>query len=286
MVFLVPLHGRRYRMRIAARKQRGSMHLIANISLMFTEVPLPQRFGAAARAGFDGVEIQFPYDVDAAILRDAAGELPVVLINVPASDGRGGIGRAVDAGQRDRFATGLDEARRFAETVGVRKVNVLAGAPPLGQSDAVTARILSDNVQLATEMMDAVGVEVVVEAINPFDSPGFWLDRLEKTLRFLHGQADPRVKLQFDFYHMSRTEPDLLAAIRRAGPMIGHVQFADHPGRHEPGTGAIDFPAAFAALREVGYSGPVAAEYRPRGRTEDGLAWMATLREWLVGPGA
>ena len=253
------------------------MQLIANISLMFTELPLELRFAAAARAGFDGVEIQFPYEADPRELKRAAGDLPVVLINVPADDGRGGNGRSTDAAQRALFAAGVDEAVRFAEILGARKANVLDGPPPIGQSDTVTARVLSDNVLLAADQLDQVGTEILVEVINPFDVPGFWLDGLEKALRFIDGQADPRVGLQFDFYHLARTEPDLVTAIRRAGRHIGHVQFADNPGRHEPGTGRLDFEAAFAALKAVGYSGPVAAEYRPAGRTEDGLGWMDEL---------
>lgn len=260
------------------------MQLIANISLMFTELPLPLRLAAAARAGFDGVEIQFPYEVDARELKRLAGDLPVVLINVPADDGRGGVGRSTDAAQRARFAEGVEQAVRYAEILGVRKTNVLSGPPPIGQDDQVTARVLSDNVALAAERFDAVGTEVVVEAINPFDVPGFWLDGLDKALRFLEGQADPRVSLQFDLYHMARTEPDLVDAIRRAGSLIGHVQFADNPGRHEPGTGSIDFAAAFTALRDTGYDAPVAAEYRPAGLTEDGLGWMEDISR-MIGRG-
>lgn len=259
------------------------MQLIANISLLFADRPLVERFDAAARAGFDGVEMQFPYGVAAEELRRAAGDLPVVLINAPAEDGRGGIGRATDAGQRDRFAAGLEEALRYADILRAAKVNVLSGAPPLGQADAVTARIFSDNVQLATDLLDGIGVATVVEAINPFDMPGFWLDGLDKALRFLAGQGDDRTTFQFDLYHMARTEPDLLDAIRRAGDRIGHVQFADHPGRHEPGTGAIDLAAALAALNAVGYGGALAAEYRPAGRTEDGLGWMRQARAWSPG---
>jgi hydroxypyruvate isomerase len=133
--------------------------------------------------------------------------------------------------------------------------------------------------------MAEIGVKVVVEAINPFDVPGFFLDGLDPALAFLDLLGDPAVSLQFDFYHMARTEPDLVAAIARAGWRIGHVQFADHPGRHEPGSGAIDFEDALSALRKTGYAGAVSAEYRPAGRTEAGLGWMSRLRAQLgTGP--
>ena len=259
------------------------MHLIANLSLLFTEMPLARRFGAAAAAGFEGVEIQFPYESDPAALKRDAGGMPIVLINAPARDPRGANGLATDATQRQAFAENLEEAIRFAGILGVRKLNVLPGPPPPGQADAETEAVLADNLSLAAERCDGIGVAVVTEAINPFDAPGFWLDRLGKALSTLETLGDRRVKLQFDLYHMSRTEPDLVAAIGAAAPWIGHVQFADDPGRHEPGTGSIDFPAAFAALRRAGYGDAVSAEYRPAGRTQDGLGWMAAARGWIAG---
>lgn len=258
------------------------MQLIANLSMMFTEVPLLDRFAAAGRAGFAGVEVQFPYEVPVEDVRRAAGELPIVLINVPASDGQGGNGRATDATARDFFAEGLEQAVRYAGELGVSKVNVLAGPPPVGQDDRSTARVFSDNVGLAAKRLEQIGVELVLEVINPFDIPGFWLDSLDKFIRFYAGQGDPEIRLQFDLYHMARTEPDLVEAIRQAGELIGHVQFADNPGRHEPGTGGIDFAAAFAALRAVHYDGAAAAEYRPSGRTEDGLGWMEQAPGWFA----
>ncbi|NNM74251.1 TIM barrel protein [Enterovirga aerilata] len=257
------------------------MQLVANLTLMFTEVPFLDRFAAAARAGFAGAEVQFPYEWSTEEIRRAAGDLPIVLINLPASDGRGGNGRATDAGARDAFAQGVEQAVRYAEELGVSKVNLLAGPPPIGQDDRTTARVFSDNVALAARRFERAGAELMLEVINPFDVPGFWLDSLDKFLRFYAGQGDPRIRLQFDLYHMARTEPDLVAAIRRAGELIGHVQFADNPGRHEPGTGELDFKAAFGALRAVHYDGAAAAEYRPLGRTEDGLGWMKEAPAWF-----
>jgi hydroxypyruvate isomerase len=257
------------------------MQLIANITLMFTELPFLDRFAAAARAGFVGVEIQFPYEWTIADIRRSAGDMPIVLINVPASDDRGGNGRATDATARGAFAAGLEQAARYASELGVSKVNVLGGPPPIGQHDGTTARVFSDNVALAAKRFERIGVETMLEVINPFDAPGFWLDSLDKFLRFYVGQGDPRIRLQFDLYHMARIEPDLVEAVGRAGELIGHVQFADNPGRHEPGTGEIDFAAAFAALRAVHYDGAAGAEYRPAGRTEDGLAWMKEAPGWF-----
>ncbi|MBV9079457.1 MAG: TIM barrel protein [Methylobacteriaceae bacterium] len=256
------------------------MKLIANLSLLFTERPLVERFAAAARAGFEGVEIQFPYDVPADVLRAAAGSLPIELINVRSAR-PDGVGIATDAGGRALFAEELDRTLRYAETLGVRKVNVLAWAPPPGQSESETEAALAGNVRLAAERLSPRGIAVVVECVNPVDAPGFWLRDVGTSLGFLDRLGDDRVRFQLDFYHMARTEPDLVGAIARAGPRIGHLQFADAPGRHEPGTGAIHFGSAFAALRAAGYNGAVSAEYRPVGRTEDGLGWMAEVPAWL-----
>jgi hydroxypyruvate isomerase len=257
------------------------MQLIANLSLMWTELPLADRFAAAARAGFDGAEIQFPYEADAKALKAAAGDLPIALINVLAA-GPSGAGLATDAGARGAFAAELERTLRYAEVLEVRKVNVLGLPPPAGQAGEVTEAVFADNVRLAAEKLSAIGIMPVVEAVNPIDVPGFWLDGLGKALGFLDVLGDERVRLQFDFYHMARTEPDLVTAIEAAGGRIGHVQFADDPGRNEPGTGGIDFASAFAALRRIGYDDVVSAEYRPAGRTDDGLGWMAAARGWLA----
>ena len=258
------------------------MRLIANISLLFAERPMRERFAAAREAGFAGIEIQFPYDEDAERLRRWKGDTPLVLINLPA--GRpdlGDVGLSTDAARRRDFAAGLETALRYAETLRVEKVNVLAGAPPPGQPDSDTVTVLGDNLRLAAERMAGIGVRVVIEAVNPFDVPGYWLDGLDRALAFLDGLESPAADLQFDLYHMARTEPDLANAIHRAGPLIGHVQFADAPGRREPGTGAIDFAAAFAALHAIGYDGAVGAEYRPTLPTERNLGWMAQARRWM-----
>jgi len=135
------------------------------------------------------------------------------------------------------------------------------------------------NLRRSGDLFGTIGVKVMVEPVNPVDVPGFFLTSLDEALEALDLADHPNLFLQFDFYHMAITEPDLVAAIERAGPRIGHVQFADTPGRHEPGTGTIDFQAALAALRQTGYDGAVSAEYRPAGDTLAGLGWMKDFRE-------
>lgn len=258
------------------------MQLCANLSMMFTEHPMADRFAAARDAGFDGVEIQFPDEEDMAALaraRRAAG-VPVVLINVP----RGGAdqaGLAALPGREADFAAAVETCRCTAEALGAAKVNILAGLTRGAPFDACAAA-LTGNLRHAADAFARDGRRVMVEPVNPRDVPDFFLHGLDAGLAALDRADHPNLFLQFDLYHMAITEPDLLAAIARAGPRIGHVQFADTPGRHEPGTGGIDFVAALAALAATGYDGAVSAEYRPAGATADGLAWMPWFRKALA----
>lgn len=261
------------------------MRLAANISLMFTEVPLPARFTAARDAGFDGVEIQFPYDHAATALADAAqaAGMPVVLINIPAGDiAAGDVGLGALPDRRAEFAAGVAQCLPYARALGVRRVNILPGRPAPDADPEACHAALAANLRMAAEAFAPFGIRVMVEPINPIDVPGVFLDRLAPALRAVRAAAHPGAAVQFDLYHMARTEPDLPAAIAEAGALIGHVQFADTPGRHEPFSASLDFAAAFAALRGAGYDDWVSAEYRPAGRTQDGLGWMPRLRAMLA----
>jgi hydroxypyruvate isomerase len=263
------------------------MRIAANLSLMFTERPLPERIAAARAAGFDGVEIQFPYDHPAETLAAAAraAALPVVLINIPAGDAAAGdIGLGAIPARRAEFREAIGRCLSYARVLGVRRVNLLAGRPGPGADPAECRATLVENLRSAAAAFAPHGIRTVLEPVNPADRPGFFLDRLAPAIAILRDADTPAAGLLFDLYHMARTEPDLVAAIGEAGRLIGHVQFADTPGRHEPGTGTIDFPAAITALRRAGYADWVAAEYTPRQRTEDGLGWMAGIRQALVTP--
>ena len=255
------------------------LRLSANLSFMFTEAPLLERFALARAAGFDCVEIQFPYEHSPQALLAAANGLPIDLINVPAgAPERGYLGLATDIAQKPAFEAAVATALRYVKALGVKKCNILCGAPPAGQDEAATRAHVAQNLRFAAAQLEGAGVLGLVEMINPFDSADFWLSNLAKSLAALREADCANLKLQFDLYHMARTEAELVAAIHQAGPRIGHVQFADAPGRHEPGTGAIDFPAALGALAETGYDGVIAAEYRPQVETLAGLAWMKDWR--------
>ena len=256
------------------------MELCANISMLFTEAPLAERVGLAAKAGFAAVEIQFPAEEEIEALdraRRAAG-IPIALINVPIG-GPGEVGLAALPGREADFVAALDVCAAQARRLEVAKVNVLSGRPPADVDPEDCHLCLSENLRRAGDRFAPLGVKVMVEPVNPHDVPGFFLTGLDAGLAALERAAHPNLFLQFDFYHMSITEPDLPQAIRRAGACIGHVQFADAPGRHEPGSGRIDFETALAALRRADYDGVVSAEYRPAATTQEGLSWLLRFRE-------
>jgi len=259
------------------------MMLNSNISMMFREVPLVARLKAAQDAGFQGVEIQFPHADEIAPLKAESHALgmPITLINVPRGTGDA-VGLAALPAEKEAYRAAVATCAENAAALGVRKVNVLSGRPPKGASHADCLATLKANLTHTADMMAKIGVQVMVEPVNRGDVPGFFLSELDDALALLDDINHPNLALQFDFYHMAITEPDLPAAIRRAGGRIGHVQFADTPGRQEPGTGSINFAAAFSALRETGYSAEVSAEYRPQQHTLDGLEWINDFKRMMA----
>lgn len=259
------------------------MPLAANLSMLFHELPLIERPEAAAAAGFDAVEIQFPYGAEAADLaaRCARAGVEMVLINMPPGDLKNGdVGLTCLTGREDEFRAALESCFDYAETLGVSYVNSLSGRPPAGEFEAATQTLIG-NLRLAADRFAGIGVTVLVEPVNPGDVPGFLFNELEPALEAIAAVERENVKLLFDLYHMAQTEPSLPDAIRLAGSLIGHVQFADTPGRHQPGTGAIDFEGALKTLNEVGYSGRLSAEYWPTGPTAESLDWRADFGKWL-----
>lgn len=253
------------------------MQLIANVSLLFTELPLLQRIGAARKAGFSAVEIQFPYEVSPLLLQQEldAQQMPLALINMPAGDlMTGGAGLACNPHLRREFAEALDTALEYALIVRPEKVNVLAGRLEPGQDPERAFSTLAANVRDAAQAFSRMRVTLLAEAINPLDMPGFFLTSPQQQLELLREVSRPNFRAQLDVYHMARQGIEPLQAIAELGEDIGHVQFADCPGRHEPGSGGLDFMAIRRALEQAGYRGGWAAEYRPAGRTLDGLGWM------------
>lgn len=257
------------------------MKLAANLSLLFNELPLLERVRAAAVAGFAGVEIQFPYDIPAIGLKEAlerAG-LPLVLINLPAGDlMTGGPGLAGVPARQAEFDAALQEALSYAAMVRPQWVNVLPGRLAEGVERDQALACLTANLRRAAEAFAVLGIGVLCEAINPLDMPGFLISTPEQLDELLRAVDHPNLHAQFDLYHMARQGLDIPAGIALLAGRIGHVQFADCPGRHEPGTGTLDFAAAIDALRAAGYGRWLAAEYRPQASTAAGLAWLDAWR--------
>lgn len=250
----------------------------ANLSMLFTEVPFLERFGAAARAGFQAVEFQFPYDFKAEEIAQAAEQAGVqmVLHNVPAGDWRAGDrGIAADPGRVSAFREGVPVALAYAKTLGVKRLNVLAGVLAPGVSHEQAYRTLVDNVRWAAPLMAEAGVRLLVEPINNKDIPGFVLNTATDGLRLISDAGVGNVWLQYDAYHMQRMQGELTQTVRDHLSKIGHIQIADTPGRHEPGTGEINYTWWLKALDDMGYRGWVGCEYVPLKSTQEGLGWMA-----------
>lgn len=252
----------------------------ANLTMLFTEVPFLERFARAAAAGFAAVEFLFPYPYEVGDLRAALDRhrLSLVLHNLPAGDwdvGERGI--ACLPGRSEEFRAGVETAIRYATALGVPRVNCLVGKTPQGEDPARVRATLVENLRHAASALDAAGVQLLVEAINPFDIPGFHLTTTAQVLALLDEVGAASVRVQYDIYHAQRTEGELAGTLSRHLARIGHVQVADNPGRHEPGTGEIDYRFLFAHLDRIGYDGYIGCEYKPAGVTEDGLDWMTRL---------
>ena len=251
----------------------------ANISMLFAERDWLDRPAAAAAAGFGAIEIQFPYDRPAEEWKRAieAAGLAVSVINVPVGDMLdGGPGLAATPGRQAEFRRAAEQARDVAAALRPRNVNVLSGLPELhGHERGRCLDTLAENLRVAADLMGEIGIGVVVEAVNTVDRPGFLLSTSEQALDAVDRAGRSNLSLEHDLYHMEIMEGRLIARLEEILPRIGHIQFADNPGRHEPGTGTIDYPAVFDALDRLGYDGWAAAEYFPSRVTEETLGWMA-----------
>lgn len=260
------------------------MKIAANLSMLFTELPLRERVLAAAVAGFEGVEIQFPYEVPAITLKEtlASAGMPLLLINLPGGDLlSGGAGLASVPARQAEFDAALQQALSYAAMVRPLHVNVLPGrlAEGLGCEQALDC--LASNLRKTAEAFALLGIGVLVEAINPLDMPGFLVNTPEQLRDLLDRVDHPNLAAQYDLYHMARQDLDVVAGIHLLAGRIGHVQFADCPGRGAPGTGALVFEPLLAALRDTGYGGWLAAEYRPgEVATTASLGWLA---QWQAG---
>ncbi len=252
--------------------------IAANISMLFCELPMLQRFEAARAAGFDGVEMQFPYAESAADLSRAARDagMPVISINVPVTP-EYPVGLAGRPEMRGTFRAQLSQVGEYAQALGVIRTHVLAGRV---SSNAERQRCLDtfvDNLSLAADALAPHGVIVLTEMLNSRDVPNYLIGTLGDARAVLE-RCGQRAGLQFDFYHVARMGLDVAAELERHLPLVRHVQFADVPGRHAPGTGVLPFEPALALLQASPYQGWLSAEYVPQAATADSLGWLDSWR--------
>ena len=264
------------------------MKLSANLSMLYTELPFLKRFTAARNDGFRAVEIQFPYDTPIADIKRAMmdNDQRCVLINVPAGDLMdGGEGLAAVPAKTAEYAAAMVECLAYARGLGVSAVNVLPGRCTQPEKRDAYLKTFKRNLSITADSFAPFGITTTFEAINRFDMPDFLICTGREMLAIMNELDHPNIKAQFDIYHMSRMGVDVHGFLKRHAQRIGHIQFADMPGRNEPGTGRIRFNEIFPLIENSGYSGWVGAEYRPSKATTATLDWLRTLEknEFLVG---
>jgi hydroxypyruvate isomerase len=249
----------------------------ANLTMLFNEVPFLERFAAAARAGFDAVEFLFPYPYPAQVLAEQleTHRLRLVLHNLPAGRWEAGErGIACLPERVGEFQDGVGLAIEYAKALRVPQLNCLVGIPTNGLDRDRVDTTLVENLRFAAAALKAAGIKLLVEPCNSYDIPGFAIDRSKDGLALIDAVGSDNVYLQYDIYHMQRMEGELAATIASNLARIGHVQVADNPGRHEPGTGEINYTFLFALLDRLGYTGYVGCEYKPLATTKEGLGWL------------
>lgn len=252
----------------------------ANLTMLFNEVPFPARFREAAQAGFSAVEYTFPYRYPKLLLADLLQEngLSQALFNLPAGDWEAGErGIACLPDRVTEFRVGVGEAIAYATALRCTKLNCITGITPSGPPMSEVRQVLVANLRFAAELLGGAGIQLMVEPINTFDIPGFYLNRTRQALELMDEVGSDNLYLQYDIYHMQRMEGELARTIRDNIRRIGHMQLADNPGRHEPGTGEICYPFLFRLLDEIGYQGWIGCEYQPKDGTRAGLRWIKDL---------
>ena len=249
----------------------------ANLTLLFNEQPFMDRFKAAARAGFKGVEYLFPYDYDKEQLAEALSEngLQQILHNLPAGDwAQGERGIACHPSRAGEFQDGVGRAIEYATALGCKQVNCLAGLCPEGVDDDRQRTTFVSNLKFAALKLKQAGIKLLIEPINTRDIPGFHLTGSKQALEIIDEVASDNLYLQYDIYHMQIMEGDLARTIEANLARIPHMQLADNPGRNEPGTGEINYAFLFDFIDRIGYRGWIGCEYKPKTSTEEGLSWM------------
>ena len=253
----------------------------ANLTMLFNEVSFLERFALAKSSGFNAVEFLFPYSFDVEAIKSALDQysLKLVLHNLPAGDwdaGERGIACLPD--RVTEFRSGVTKAIEYATILGVPQLNCLAGKAPIGSNPKVLHDTFVANLQYAASELKKVGLKLLIEPINTFDIPGFYLSRTEQGIAILDAVGADNAFLQYDIYHAQRMEGELANTIQKNLSRIAHIQLADNPGRNEPGTGEIHYDYLFKFLDRIGYTGHIGCEYKPLKSTLAGLGWMDSYK--------
>jgi hydroxypyruvate isomerase len=252
------------------------MRFSANLGLLWSDRPLLERIEAAARAGFRAVEMHWPYDVPAIEVAAAARRTGVTLLGINTAPGNfaaGERGLGAIPGREREFQAVMDQAVEYCRVSGASAIHVMAGNVAAADKESAHVAFLA-NLRTAAAKAAARNLTVLLEPLNPNDNPGYFYSTLSEAIGLIEALALPNVKLQFDVYHVARAEGDVLAKLDKYRGYIGNVQIAGVPARGEPDEGEIAYPAIFAALEKWPYEGWIGCEYRPRGDTDAGLAWM------------
>jgi 2-dehydrotetronate isomerase len=251
----------------------------ANIAFLFAERPFLDRIDAAKAAGFGKVECHFPYEFPVEVLRerlDRAGVQLTGLNTQPGDKSRGEWGMAAVPGREADFRRDFEQAASYAQSLGASVIHVMAGMPGEGRR-AEARKVYVSNLREAARSVAGTGLTLLLEPLNARDVPGYLVSRSDEIVEILGEIAEPNVKLLFDVYHVQIMEGDLIRRLERHRDAIGHVQIAAVPSRAEPDEGEVNLRAIFETLESIGYRGLIGLEYKPRGRTEDGLGWMRAL---------
>ena len=260
----------------------------ANLTMLYNELPFLDRFAAAAKSGFKAVEFLFPYDFAAQEIAQRLKDngLQLVLHNLPAGNWAGGErGIACHPDRVGEFRDGVQQALDFAAALNPPQLNALAGIAPAGVSEADARQTLVGNLRFAAGKLGERGIKLLMEPINTFDIPGFFVNRTAQALAIMDEVGSSNLYLQYDIYHAQRMEGELAATLKQHLARIGHIQLADNPGRNEPGTGEIAYRFLFDQLDALGYRGHIGCEYKPKdsgpGGTDAGLGWVAAHNQTL-----
>ena len=253
----------------------------ANLTMLFTELPFLDRFEAAAKAGFTAVEFLFPYPYSIADLKErlSSSKLTLVLHNLPAGDWDGGErGIACLPDRVAEFRDGVTRAIEYASALGAPQINCLAGKKPSGASDETIRNTFVGNLRFAAAELKKAGIKLLIEPINFYDIPGFYLNTTAQAVSLIDEVGSDNLFVQYDIFHMQRMEGELIATMRQHLAHIAHIQLADNPGRNEPGTGEIHYGNVFKTLDRMGYTGWIGCEYKPATTTQAGLGWLENAR--------